>query len=165
MQHSVTGPLARKHELTIEQLGAETIVYDHKRRRIHCLNQSTAFIWQRCNGETAVAELAARLPETGLPADPEIAARALKVLHRAHLLEKSFLPPDTELTSRRSLVRRLGLASAAAALLPAIASITAPTPAMAKSGDSHHGPTPVHLPDPTDPGGSNGNGNGKGKGH
>jgi Coenzyme PQQ synthesis protein D (PqqD) len=138
MENSPIGPVARKSNLTVEALGSETVVYDHERHRVHCLNQSTSFIWQECDGRTQIEEIATHLPAMGLPADPDIVRSALKDLHRADLLvgEPTFLTSD--LPSRRMLVQRLGLAAAsAAALLPAITSIVAPTPAMAVSGNTY----------------------------
>src|SRR5438874_10500205 len=138
MENSHIGPIARTTNLTVKTLGSETVVYDHERHRVHCLNQSTSFIWQECDGRTQVEEIATRLPDMGLPANPDIVRSALKDLDRADLLvgETAFLTSD--LPSRRTLVQRLGLAAAsAAALLPAITSIVAPTPAMAGSGHSY----------------------------
>src|SRR6185437_470263 len=136
MENLPIGPIARKTDLTVEDLPSETVVYDHKRHRIHCLNRSTSFIWQRCDGRTRIEDMAAHLPEAGLPADLDIVRRALKALDRAHLLDQSPAFLQSDLPSRRQLVQRLGLAAgSAAALLPAIASAVAPTPAMVKSGD------------------------------
>jgi hypothetical protein len=124
--------------LTIEELALETVVYDHKRNRMHCLNPSTSFIWRRCDGQTKLEEIAARLPEVDLPADLDVVRGALKALDRAHLLEGEPSFATSELPSRRKLVQRLGLAAgAAASVLPVITSAVAPTPAMAKSGDKH----------------------------
>jgi len=146
MENSTIGPIARKADLTIEQLPSEVVVYDHKRHRVHCLNQSTAFIWGCCDGQTTVERMAARLPEGGLPPDPDIVRRGLKALERAHLLAGEPLQLVSPLPSRRKLMRKLGVAAGSAALLPAIVSIVAPTPAMAQSGDSHptHPPHPIH---------------------
>jgi hypothetical protein len=146
LKNTTNGPLARKADLTIEDLPPEIIVYDHKRNRIHCLNPSTSFIWQRCDGRTTIEDIAAGLPEIGLPADLDIVRRALKDLARTHLLADDQAFANSSLPSRRMLVRRLGLAAGSAAtLLPAIRSIVAPTPAMAKSGDSHTPDPPVKI--------------------
>lgn len=148
MENSAAQPLARKADLTIEYLPSEVVVYDHKRNRIHCLNQSTSFIWRSCDGRTSIGDMTATLPKIGLPADPDIVRRALKDLARTHLLTNEREYANSDLPSRRTLVRRLGLAAGSAAtLLPAIRSIVAPTPAIAKSGDSHP-PHPVHPPHP-----------------
>lgn len=135
LNNSQIGPVSRKTDLTIEELALETVVYDHKRNRMHCLNPSTSFIWRRCDGQTKLEEIAARLPEVDLPADLDVVRGALKALDRAHLLEGEPSFAISELPSRRKLGQRLGLA--AASVLPVITSAVAPTPAMAKSGDKH----------------------------
>jgi hypothetical protein len=156
MRPSVTGPIARNSELTVEHLSTETIVYDHKRHRIHCLNPTLAFVWQQCDGHTSVQEIAERLPDAvNLPADHDIVWVALRRLTKIHLLTGEL--PDfasNELPSRRELVQRLAaLGTAAAALIPAATSIVAPTPSMAFSQDIH---APV--------GNGSGSGNGSGVG-
>ncbi len=150
MENQTVGPLARKTDLTIEQLPSETVVYDHKRHRVHCLNHSTSFIWACCDGRTTIEDMAARLPESGLPPDPDIVRHALKALERARLLASRPAALDATLPSRRMLVRRLGAAAGSVALLPVITSIIAPTPAMAQSGDSHADP-PKPKPKPKPP--------------
>jgi hypothetical protein len=147
MQYSRIRPLARKSDLTVEDFPAEMVVYDHKRHRIHCLNRSTSFIWQRCDGRTEMEEIASHLPKAGLPADTEIVRQALKALDRAHLLEGEPVFFDLGLPSRRQLVKRLGLtAASSAALLPAITSAVAPTPVMAASADRHGNVQPPPPP-------------------
>jgi hypothetical protein len=138
MNHALICPLARKTDLTIEELPSEMIVYDHLRNRMHCLNRSASFIWRRCDGQTEIGKITAQLPEVSLPADLDVVRRALKDLERVHLLEGAPAFAGSELLSRRTLVQRLGLAAgAAASVLPVITSAVAPTPAMAKSGDKH----------------------------
>ena len=66
MENSSIGPVTRTMNLTLETLGSETVVYDHERHRVHCLNESTSFIWRECDGRTQIEEIAIRLPEMGL---------------------------------------------------------------------------------------------------
>jgi hypothetical protein len=153
---SAIRPLARDTELTVEPLPSETIIYDHRRHRVHCLNQAVAFIREQCDGHTTVREIAGRLPEAlNLPSDDDIVLVALRQLKEAHLLAgKQSDLSSKELPSRRELMQRFAaLGITATSLLPVINSIVAPTPAMAASGDSHGTP------------GSNGNGNGNGDGN
>ena len=136
MEYSPVGPIARKTELTVENLPSETVVYDHQSHCVHCLNQSTSLIWQQCDGQTTIEDMAARLSEAGLPPDLEIVKRALKHLNRAHLLTDQPAFVVSDLPSRRNLISRLGLAAGAAGiLLPTIKSKAAPSAAQAKSGD------------------------------
>ncbi len=61
-------PQARKDRLVIEELPEETLIYDQERHKAHCLNQTAAFVWGRCDGRTSVDGLAKALEdELGIP--------------------------------------------------------------------------------------------------
>jgi hypothetical protein len=148
-------PLARKGLIT-EDLATETVVYDPESHRVHCLNQTVSFVWSRCDGRTTEEEIAQRLSgHVGLPPDPDIVRFALRQLTKAGLLANESVSRSA-LThpSRRELARRLALlGGTAAALMPAVSSILAPTPSMAKSGPEGYG---------SGGGGGKGNQNGQG---
>jgi hypothetical protein len=87
-----------------------------------------------------VEEIAERLPHgLNLPPDRDIVLLALRQLKQIHLLTGELRDSaSNEPPSRRELVRKFAsFGAAAAALLPAVTSIIAPTPAMAESGDDH----------------------------
>ena len=72
--------------------------------------------------------------ELGIPADRGIVLLALEQLEGAGLLETPLeVEQGTERSSRREVARRLALAGASATLVPLVASVLAPTPAMADS--------------------------------
>src|ERR1700674_5130626 len=54
-------PLARKAGLVIQELPDEVLVYDLERDRAHCLNQTAAFVWQRCDGKNTTQQIARTL--------------------------------------------------------------------------------------------------------
>jgi hypothetical protein len=125
-------PRARTRGLVIERLAGETLVYDLRRHRAHCLNGTASLVWRRCDGRTTVAAAAARL-ERELQVSPAegLVWSGLRQLARARLLAGPSAPIAG--LSRRELVRTLGLGAAAAALLPIIESIVSPTAAEAAS--------------------------------
>jgi hypothetical protein len=124
-------PRARLEGLLVEELGAETLIYDLKNRRAHCLNRAATLVWRRCDGKTTAGELAEALhAETGLPADESLVSLALDRLAQARLLEQA--GGDTRI-SRREVARRLGLAGSLSVLLPVVTSLLVPTPAQAGS--------------------------------
>jgi coenzyme PQQ synthesis protein D (PqqD) len=47
--------------VNVRTVGAETVVLDRRRRRIHQLNPTASFVWQRCDGRHAVGDIAALL--------------------------------------------------------------------------------------------------------
>ena len=116
-------PLARSDELILEELGEELLVYDQASNRAHCLGGRAATVWRACDGQKTVAELSA---ETGL--DSELVSQALAELSECMLLDS--LPAGAGMT-RRDLTFRVAKLSAAAASVPLIVSVAAPTPAAA----------------------------------
>ena len=50
-------PAARKDELVIQEVEGETLVYDLKSHKAHCLNRTAALVWKRCDGRTRVGQI------------------------------------------------------------------------------------------------------------
>jgi hypothetical protein len=124
-------PAVRRTGLVVRELPDETIVYDLDRHQAHCLNRTAATVFRGADGTRDVAELGELLGGGADREERESAARAaLDQLAAAHLLEPVLPSPDpVESPSRRAVLRRAGLG--AALLLPAVASVLAPTPAEA----------------------------------
>ena len=124
-------PLAREEGLVIERLAEEVLVYDTDRDRAHCLNETAAFVWQRCDGRTTAKEIALLLgKQTDANVDEKLVWLALDQLSRNHLLENRQAPPPSFAgLNRREVVRALGLAAVVA--VPVITSIVAPTATQA----------------------------------
>lgn len=135
MGESLNGwrPRARSEGLVVRELEGEVLVYDLERHRAVCLNPSAAAVWRRCDGRTEVASLGRALAAgQSSDGDEGVVWLALEQLARDHLLEER--PPrvaDSRRVTRRELIRRLGLAAAAS--LPLVTSVVAPTPAQAAS--------------------------------
>jgi hypothetical protein len=122
-------PLARTESLVVKDLEDEVLVYDLKRDKAHCLNQTAAFIWKHCDGQRHVEEMAHLLErELGLAVDDDVVWLALGQLRRFHLLKedagKTF---GMMKVSRRDLVSKY---LPAALALPVILSIAAPAAAQ-----------------------------------
>jgi hypothetical protein len=111
----------------------EVLVYDLKRHKAHCLNQTAAMVWKYCDGQRTVADIA-KLMQKDLhtPVDEEAVWFAVDRLGKAHLLEERLSPPaGSSRLSRRDAIRRLGLGAALA--VPVVMSIVAPTAVSAAS--------------------------------
>jgi hypothetical protein len=128
-------PEARSRGLVCRALADGLMVYDVERHRVHSLNQTAALIWRRCDGQTAIPELANRLQEElGIPGDEALVWLALDRLGKAHLLrERPVHPTDSSRCSRREVIRKLSRAGVAAAVVPLVASISSPAAEAAAS--------------------------------
>lgn len=124
-------PKARRSELITAELEEELLVYDRSNNKAHCLNETAAFVWARCDGRTSVANIAGLLErERKASVSDEVVWFALDQLEKSHLLQESLArPAELNHISRRALVKRLGIA--AAVTLPLVTSLIAPTAAEA----------------------------------
>src|SRR3954469_11009661 len=114
-----------------EHLGDEASVYDWARVHVHALNPTAAYVWRHCDGATSPAAIAAALrQERGVPEAEAVVDLTLGQLTRLHLLEWPLAPEGTPPPPTRRWLLEHGLA---AAMLPAIYSIVAPTPLEAQS--------------------------------
>jgi len=117
--------------LLVEQVDAETVVYDLGSKDVHCLTPLAAAAFEYCDGHTAVSRIAELAQERlGEPVTEDEISAAVSQLDERSLLET---PPLIlqEGISRRDLAKKSAKYSAAVASVPLIASIVAPT-AMAQ---------------------------------
>lgn len=126
-------PSARRHDLVVQQVKDETLVYDLSTHKAFCLNRSAALVWQYCDGRKTVEDIVSIIKEdVECDFNTELAELALTQLEAENLLEsKDVFQPIEPGISRRQTIRRLGLASVAA--LPIVASIVAPPAISAQS--------------------------------
>ncbi len=140
MEETSTGkaivPLARKSDLVVERMGEETLVYDLRNHKAHCLNAGAALVWHHCDGEYDRAALDTLLHEKlGIPGEAALteltlADVALRELAAANLLESG---ADAPKMSRREVGRAMKRVLGASIALPAVMSIVAPDAASAAS--------------------------------
>lgn len=126
-------PLARREELVVQEMTDEVLVYDLKSNKAHCLNPTAAFVWDHCDGQTGAAEIALLMEkEWNKPITEDVVWLALQQLEKAKLLQGQLVRPKGETrVSRRAVMRTLGLG--AAATLPLVVSLIAPSAAMAST--------------------------------
>jgi coenzyme PQQ synthesis protein D (PqqD) len=125
--------LARRHGLVVQELPDEVLMYDLTQHKAHCLNQTAAFVWNHCDGETTVGEIAKLMEAEWQTAVSEDEVwLALDRLSKADLLEERIILPAAKAgISRRNAVRQLGLGAVLA--LPAVMSLVSPTAAQSAS--------------------------------
>jgi hypothetical protein len=121
-------PCSRTDNLVIRELDDETLVYSTERHEAHCLNQTVALVWKHCDGKTTATQAAGSLQRhLEVAVDADLIWLAVKQLERFDLVEKT---GKSSRVSRRKLLFKYAPAALA---LPAIMSITAPTPAQTAS--------------------------------
>ncbi len=116
-------------------LDGQVLIYDAREDRVHLLDPTTGHVFELLEQggrtrEGIVGELATRMDAVESDSMLQL---SLDELRKADLLEDSApaMPALSEL-NRRDLLRKVGLAGAAALLVPAIATLTA-TPAYAQA--------------------------------
>ena len=118
-------PLARTGDIVVLETEGETLVYDLRVSKAHCLNETTASIWKLCDGvrtTSDISKLIGHQHKTSVNCD--FVQLALDQLGERDLLADTVVDP-APLTSRREMIKRISMASVIAA--PIIASIVVPT--------------------------------------
>ena len=127
---NLTNLQARTEGLVIQEMPEEVLVYDLNTNKAHCLNQTAAFVWKKCDGKNSVSDIASLLEnEFKTPVQDDLVWLAIDQLSKDNLLETTKIASPIAGMSRREVVKRIGLASVIA--LPIVASLIAPTTALA----------------------------------
>lgn len=125
-------PKSRQNELVVQELKGEILIYDLQTDKAFCLNETSALVWQLCDGNRDIAEISRQLNKMlKSPVNEDFVQLALDELKRENLLANGEEVVSESSVSRREMIRRAGLATAAA--LPIVFSIVAPTPGAAQS--------------------------------
>lgn len=129
---SKLAPKARKNKLIVKELSNEVLIYDENNHQAHCLNETAALVWKFCDGRTSIPKMRHLLEkEMSLAVPEQTVWLALKQLEASRLLDVPARPP-TQIphTSRRAVMRTIGIAAVA---LPLITSINASAAVAAAS--------------------------------
>jgi hypothetical protein len=122
-------PVARKSDLVIQELQEELLVFDLKTNKAHCLNETASAVWKLCDGRNTVDDIARTFKmRTGADVPENLIWLAIDQLNDKNLLENK-LEAKFAGQNRREVLKKIGLAGVIA--LPIVASITAPTAALA----------------------------------
>lgn len=126
-------PIARKANLVVRELENEVLLYDLSTHKAYSLNQTSALVYQLCDGTNSVSDVSALMSrELKTVVSEEVVWLALKELKRQNLLENGeALSVQVARLSRRELLKNAQLTSMA--MLPVIISIIAPQAVMAAS--------------------------------
>jgi hypothetical protein len=147
MQIDKTRPKACTHDMVVQEVDRDTLVYDKKRHQAHCLNSLASLIWRHCDGQRNLPDLAKLAHEQlGVPNDVQLIEVGLHDLAQAKLLDIApEATPEQRHYTRREVARRLGVAAAAGLiLLPVITSVgTASAQSIASPKTTTTTPSPM----------------------
>lgn len=126
-------PVPRRDNVVVQEMNGEILIYDLGENKAFCLNETSALIWQACNGEKNVSEISREIgAKLGSPASEDLVWLALDQLKKENLIEsKEDFQIDFNGISRRDVIKKVGLAAVVA--LPLVTSLVAPKAANAAS--------------------------------
>ncbi|MBX7173830.1 MAG: PqqD family protein [Pyrinomonadaceae bacterium] len=126
-------PKTPNENIVIQEMGYEILIYDLKENKAFCLNETSALIWQLCDGTKTVTEISENLSgQSKQTIKEDLVWLALDSFKKNNLLEnnKEF-EIDFNGLNRRQVIKKVGVASLIA--LPVISSLVAPTAAYGAS--------------------------------
>lgn len=137
-------PKQRNQSVKIQKIGSELLVYDQKVHKAHCLTGVALTVWNLCDGEHSVDQIAAHIAQSlgNFPNEDEV-WQILTEFSEAELLKVSvqtYEAQNASIKSRRRAIAKMGLATAT----PFFLSISVPPPAFAAS--SGHALLDTDLP-------------------
>lgn len=125
-------PASRYENLVVQEVKGEVLIYDLKTNKAYCLNETSALVWELCDGHKSVLEISRAMTEKlKIPVTEDLVWLALQELKKNKLTFAEELPVRFEGLSRREVIRQVGFASMVA--LPLVSSLIAPPAAQAQS--------------------------------
>lgn len=81
-------PIARKQDLLIQEDTGELFIHDLRNANAICLNPTSAYVWQKCDGSRESSEIAIEMQkELGVPVSENLVSYAIDRLSSECLLE------------------------------------------------------------------------------
>lgn len=126
-------PKTRNENIVIQEMNKEILIYDLKDNKAFCLNETSAIIYQLCDGKRTIREIADVMSmKLKTLVSEDYVPLPLHELKKDRLLENADEFEDYFAgMSRREMVKKVGLASMIA--LPIISSVIAPLAVSAAS--------------------------------
>ncbi len=136
---SQNNPKGRKNDIVIQELKDETLIYDLTTNKAYYLNETSAAVWNFCDGQSSVSDITKQLSKKlKSPVTEDFVWLALDGLKKENLIEnETQISTPFEGLSRREAIRKVGLGSMIA--LPLISSLIAPMAIHAQSGRGANG--------------------------
>ncbi len=126
-------PLGKRNNVVVQELDGEVLIYDLTENKAFCLNETSALVWQACDGERNVSEISRFVSEKlNSPANEDLIWFALDQLKKEKLIANEEVVTDYFAgLSRREVIKKVGLGTMIA--LPMVASMVAPLAVQAQS--------------------------------
>ena len=125
-----TRPKRVSDGIVMKRVGEEMLIYDLTTNRAHCLNGAARAVWELCDGQSDVEQLAIALTaELGIAHGEGVVWLALGELQAARLVEGLEAPKSR--VPRREVLARVAVMGALA--LPVVTTLVAPMAAAAAS--------------------------------
>lgn len=126
-------PVSRQTNLVVQDLDKELLIYDLKIDKAFCLNETSALVWQLCDGLNSISDISHLMSrKLNTLVTEDLVWLTLNGLNKDELLEngEEFSNHFAAL-SRREVIRKVGLTSIVA--LPLVSSVVAPQVVDAQS--------------------------------
>src|SRR5688572_5899715 len=126
-------PQSRKQNLVEQEVDGELLIYDLERDKALCLNETSAMVWQACDGKRTVAEINDLLgKQLNVETIEDVVWLALDQLSKQRLIDPAVdVATRFEGMSRRQVIKKIGVGSLIA--LPVVATLVAPTAVHAQT--------------------------------
>lgn len=133
MSQNKLKPLSKKTDIVIQEFNNEILIYDLTTHKAFSLNETSALVWQACDGNKTVSEISEQVgKQVKSPVTDDFVWLALEQLKKDNLLENSeTISTGFDGMSRREVIRRVAVTTLAA--LPLVSSLVAPLAVNAAS--------------------------------
>lgn len=133
MDGNKTKPISLKHNILVQELDKELLLYDLTRDKVYCLNETSLIIWNLCDGENTVEDIRRQVSiQLKTQIAEEMIWLAIDKLKQEQLLENyQEIQISFSGLSRREVIKKVGLSTMIA--LPFISAVTAPNATSAQS--------------------------------
>ena len=140
-------PKTRGDNIVIQKVEDEMLIYDLTTNEAFCLNETSALVYELCDGDRLVDEIAFEMSrQIETPIDADFVWFAVVQLAERGLLKRGEIENVSGM-SRRKLIRKIGLTSLA--VLPMIGLVVAPSATNAQSCLANGAMLPITFANPS----------------
>jgi hypothetical protein len=122
----MNNPKTRNENIVVQEIENEILIYDLELNKAFCLNETSAIIYQLCDGKNSIADISSSIAKKlNQPINDELIWLALDGFKKDNLLENNEqFEVDFNGLTRRQVIKKVGFGSLV--ILPIISSVVAP---------------------------------------